>query len=485
MRKRNAFSLVLGAALLTVLNGAPRSSVADPVDASLVASNTAFALSMFDQMAARQPAANIFFSPYSISTCLGMLYAGARGNTASQMAEALDFSTNQAAVGPEFGALQADLNAQGTNGIDLSVANGLWAQANYPFLMPFLANASTNYDASVQSVNFITNSPQICAQINEWVAEKTDGMIANLLPPGTLNATVRLVLVDAIYFKGGWASIFNTNATTTAPFFNAAGQIVYVPMMEQTGGFQYYEDSLLQAVEFPYTNTSVAMLVLLPETDGPVSLTPTELSMVLGGLAPQFVDLKLPKFKLNVTTDLVPLLKNLGMSDAFSPGAADFSGIDGATDLFVAKAVHEAVVEVDETGTTAAGATGIIGASGAVVKSIPFQADHPFVFLIRDTSSGSILFMGLVDDPTVGGAAGAPPSAPLIQTSGGSFGLKNHQFGFNVVSTNATLVVEACTNIAGGAWTPLQTLTLTNGSAYFSEPMPTNSASRFYRVKTQ
>jgi serpin B len=451
-----------------------------------VSSNTAFALNLFGQLAAQQPTANIFFSPYSISTCLGMLYAGARGDTASQMAEALDFSTNQAVVGPEFGALQAYLNAQqSTNGADLSVANGLWAQASFPFLPSFLANVSTNYGASVQSVNFVTNAPQIRDQINEWVADKTEDMIPNLLSQGSLNAATRLVLVDAIYFKGGWTSIFNTNDTMTAPFFGAAGQIGYVPMMEQIDGFRYYEDSSLQAVELPYTNSSVTMVVLLPKTDAPGSLSPTELSVALAGLAPKWVDVKLPKFKLDVTTDLVPILEDLGMVDAFLPGTADFSGIDGAKDLAIAKAVHEAVVEVDETGTTAAGATAIIIATGGIAMPIPFQADHPFVFLIRDTNSGSILFMGLVANPTVAGLTMASPSTPLIQTSDGNFGYRNHQFGFNVVSTNATLVVEACTNIAVGAWTPIQTLAVTNGSAHFSEPIQANSPRRFYRVRTQ
>jgi serpin B len=293
MRQRNAFSIVLGTGLLVFLNSAPRSASADTVYSSLVSSNTAFALNLFGQLAAQQPTANIFFSPYSISTCLGMLYAGARGDTASQMAEALDFSTNQAVVGPEFGALQAYLNAQqSTNGADLSVANGLWAQASFPFLPSFLANVSTNYGASVQSVNFVTNAPQIRDQINEWVADKTEDMIPNLLSQGSLNAATRLVLVDAIYFKGGWTSIFNTNDTMTAPFFGAAGQIGYVPMMEQIDGFRYYEDSSLQAVELPYTNSSVTMVVLLPKTTGALMMwLPVTL---MAGVLPLRVSTPLP-----------------------------------------------------------------------------------------------------------------------------------------------------------------------------------------------
>jgi serpin B len=485
MRKWNAFSLVLGTALLAVLYSAPRSVLADSSYTSLVAGNTDFALGLYGQLAA-VPTTNLFFSPYSISTCLGMVYAGAAGNTASQMAEALDFSTNQAGVGPEFGALQAELIAQqGSNGIILNVANGLWAQTNFPFLPAFLANATGNYDAMVQSVDFTTDAPEICDQINDWVSEETDGMIANLLSPRALNPDVRLLLVDAIYFNGGWRSIFNTNLTVNAPFYVAPGQFLYVPMMAQVEGVRYYADSFLQAVELPYTNSSVTLLVLLPKTNGPASLPPAELSAVIDGLAPSWVDVRLPKFKLDTTINLVPILKNMGMVDAFMPGVADFSGIDGGRDLSIGSAFHEAVVEVNETGTIAAAATAIGIVSTVVSLNPVFQADHPFIFLIRDTNSGSILFMGRVDDPTGGGAALAATPTPMIQTSDSSFGIRNQQFGFKVAGTNCLLVVEACTNLAGGAWMPIQGLMLTNGSAYFSEPLQSNRSTRFYRVRPQ
>jgi hypothetical protein len=172
------------------------------------------------------------------------------------------------------------------------------------------------------------------------------------------------------------------------------------------------------------------------------------------------------------------------MVDAFIPGVADFSGMDGGMDLSIASATHEAVVEVNEAGTVASGATVITVVPTVVTVNKPtlFQANHPFVFLIRDTNSASILFMGQVNNPTPGVAPGATTPLPLIQTSDGGFGIRNQQFGFNVAATNATLVVEACTNLAGGAWFPLQTLTLTNGSAHFSAPLSSNSRGCFYRV---
>ena len=197
------------------------------------------------------------------------------------------------------------------------------------------------------------------------------------------------------------------------------------------------------------------------------------------------MDVILPKFKLATTIDLVPILENMGMVDAFIPGVADFSGIDGGWDLSIGSATHEAVVDVNETGTVAAGATVITIITTAIVQPTLFQADHPFVFLIRDTNSASILFMGQVWNPALGSAPIATIPVPLIQTSDGSFGIRNHQFGFKVTSTNATLAVEACTNLLSGAWFPIRTLTLTNGSAYFSEPLPSNCPSRFYRVNPQ
>jgi serpin B len=478
-------SLVLGLVLLIGLSIAPSSTSAYSSYGPLVTGNTDFAVNLLGQLETSN-SPNIFFSPYSISACFGMVYAGARGQTALQMAEALSLSTNQTAVGSEFGALQAELSAQQTtNGIRLSAANGLWAQMNFPFLPAFLDNATNNYEASVQQVDFEADARQITDQVNEWVAGQTEGMISNLLQPGTLNAATRLALVDAIYFNGGWQSIFDTNLTQVAPFYVSPSQWVNAPMMEQVEGVRYYQDNHFQAVELPYLNSNLTMVVLLPKIPGPVALTSAELSAVLGGLTPSWVDVKLPKFKLDLTLNLAPLLEHLGMVDAFSPGAADFSGIDGATDLSIGSATHEAVVEVNETGTVAAGATVVTITTSVAFNPILFQADHPFVFLIRDTNSASILFLGQVGDPTAGSTPSAATTRPLIQTTAGSFGFRNHQFGFQVASTNVTLVVEACTNLARGAWLPLRTLTLTNGSAYFSDSLSPNSPSRFYRVHSQ
>ena len=482
MRTPNNSPFVLGTLLLAGLLNAPSNASADPVYAPLVAGNTDFALKLLDQLEAAKPA-NVFFSPYSISTCFGMVYAGARGSTALQMAAALNLGTNQTEVASEFGALQAELSAQpGGTGAALNVANGLWAQTNFPFLPAFLDSARANFDASVNQVDFMTEAPQITDQINRWVSDQTAGMIPNVLAPGTVNPTTRLALVDAIYFKGGWLNIFDTNATQIQPFYVAPNQFVYTPMMEQKEGVGYFEDNLLQAVELPYTASNLAMVVLLPKLNGPLALTPAELSAALDGLAPQWVDVRLPKFKLDLNLNLAPIMKSMGMVDAFEAGVADFSGIDGTRDLSIGSATHEAAVDVNETGTTAAGATVITIVSTVVFQPTEFTADHPFIFLIRDTNSASVLFLGYVGDPTSGAMRYSATAQPLIQVGAGSFGVRNHQFGFNIAGTNATLAVEACTNLARGGWFPVRTLTLTNGSAYFSEPVQSNSPTRFYRV---
>ena len=501
MRTLIRFSTVLSSLLLVGLTNAPHPASASPIYAPLAASNTVFALNLYSQLAATTTG-NIFFSPYSVSACLGMVYDGARGQTARQMAQALDFSTNQPQVGAEFGALLTELDAQqGLGGVDLTIANGLWAETNYPFLPAFLDNASNNFDASVQRVDFAADALSITDQINQWVADRTAGMITKLFTPGQLNAATVLALVDAIYFKAAWQSQFPTNATSVQPFYISPTHSVNVQLMCQSftnSPLGYYQDAQLQAVELPYNNSNLTMVLLLPRNVYGLpqleASLPQELPTVLQGLADFLtadakglqemgvavpIDVALPRFSMEMSANLIPPLRNLGMVDAFTT-AADFSGINGFGGLLINVITHKAVIEVDESGAVAAAATGV-----GIISAVPgqFRADHPFILLICDTNSDSILFMGRVVDPTDTG--GAPNlSHPLIQTTDADFGIEGGRFGFNVAATNATLLVEACTNLSAPAWFPVKTLTLSNGASFFSEPLASNAPSRFYRVRS-
>jgi serpin B len=479
---------VVGTFLLAVLLGwTDNTAAASPGTTPLVSSNTAFALGLYGQLGTVN-AGNLFFSPYNISTCLGMTYAGARGDTETQMAQALHFSTNQAEVGPAFGVLQAQIeDLQKQTGIELTIANGLWAQKDFPFLADFLANATNNYQAILNQADFVTQFESVRGTINQWVADQTQGQIVNLLAPGTVRNSTRLVLVNAIYFKSAWASNFDTNATIVQPFHASSSQTVNASLMHQTEFVGYYENASFQAVELPYAGTNVAMVVLLPKdptglSQLEASLTPQELAQVSGNLVDKLVDVFLPRFKFEMTVDLIPELKNMGMTNAFIPGSADFSGMDGTTDLSINTVVHKALVDVNENGTVAAAATGV----GVISTGIPivpvFRADHPFIFMIRDTRSGSILFLGRVVDPTDGSEAATVSN---IRFTPASFGVRTNQFGFNITGTsNIVVVVEACANLANPIWSAVSTNTLTGGSASFSDPQWTNCPIRLYRVRS-
>lgn len=375
----------------------------------LAQGNETFAFDLYAKL--KETEGNLFFSPYSISECLGMVYAGASGTTADQMARVLHFTTSQEQVASAFGDLQQQLRAiEQKKGIQLDIANGLWAQEEHPFLPTFLAVARTAYKAEVAQVNFRAAPELVRSQVNSWVAGKTRDKIKNLLSPGTIDATTRLLLVNAIYFKGEWTRQFKESETADAPFTVSSGQRVQARMMHLTAHFNYADLKPLQLLELPYAEGDLAMVVLLPKsTDGlktlETSLSSQTLNACLGRAHSREVTVFLPKFKLIGQFTLAQTLAAMGMPEAFSP-AADFSQMDGARDLVISAVVHKAFVDVNEQGTEAAAATGAAIRMLAVrPQPVPtFRADHPFIFLIRDTRSGSILFLGRVADPTSSGA---------------------------------------------------------------------------------
>lgn len=370
---------------------------------TVVQGNTEFALDLYQKL--RTVEGNLFFSPYSISTALAMTYAGARGNTRVQMAQALHFPLVQEQLHPAFASLEAKLGDIGRKGhIQLRVANALWPQKGYALLEEFLALTKQHYGVLITTVDYGDAETARC-KINDWVEEKTENKIQDIIPPGILDALTRLVLVNAIYFKGSWASRFDQHLTSDAPFWVTPDEQVQVPMMRQVHEFGYGEGDGLQVLELSYAGDDLSMVVLLPrERDGLAkleeSLTAENLDTWTRELWSSEVQAFLPRFEITFPFKLNNTLKSMGMVDAF--GNADFSGMDGTKLLYIAAVLHKAFVAVNEEGTEAAAATAVVGAARGLPLSPPtFRADHPFVFLIRENSTGSILFLGRVVNPVL------------------------------------------------------------------------------------
>jgi serpin B len=391
--------------LLAALLASPMKTLATDGTADLTAGNTAFALDLYAQL--KSGDGNLFFSPYSISTCLAMTYAGARGDTEAQMARTLHFGADQARFHSGFGELQKQLNTvQQKQEVQLNIANGLWAQKEYPFLDAFLKTATQTYDAKLNQADFRTRAEAARKEINDWVSDRTKAKITDLIAPGSLDAATRLMLVNAIYFKGKWLHEFKKVRTTDQPFFVTLEQKVQTKMMNGSAKYKYAETETLQLLELPYMGGDLSMLVLLPKQKGGLpplenSLNQKQLNDWLARGSIREVDVFLPKFKLTQEFALAPTLEAMGMTDAFS-SSADFSGMDGRRDLYISAVIHKAYVDVNEEGTEAAAATGLTLRALAMQRPEPtpvFRADHPFLFLIRDTRSGSILFLGRVTNP--------------------------------------------------------------------------------------
>ena len=371
----------------------------------VVAGNNAFAVALYGQL--RNQSGNLFFSPESISTALAMAYAGARGDTASQMAKTLHFTLPLDQLNPAMGALLGDLNTTHQN-YQLNVANALWAQQGYSFLDSFLNVLKTDYGAGLNQVNFKGATEAARLTINQWVEKKTQDKIKDLLQPGALRPDTRLVLTNAIYFKGDWETQFDKAQTKNEVFFLSPTQTLTTPLMHREGGFSYFNGGTFQALEIPYKSKELSIIIFLPKDRGGLSeleqsLTASNLQQWLHQLGPvPKVIVTLPKFKSTQKFELGATLRAMGMPAAFG-GSADFSGMTGKRDFAISEVIHKAYIDVNEEGTEAAAATSVTMRTMAMrpVEQAPpvFRADHPFVFLIRDNRSDSILFMGRMANP--------------------------------------------------------------------------------------
>lgn len=376
-------------------------------DQALVKDNTQFAIDLYQQAAKGE--GNLFFSPQSISTALALTCAGARGETAVEMAATMCFTLPQDWLHPAMKRQAATLQ-KSEAGIELHIANRLWGQQGKSFLPAFLDLAKQNYAGGFETVDF--NSESAVKTINDWVAKQTRDKIRDLFKPSDLNPTPALVITNAIYFKGKWQEQFNAGATSNEDFHLTVKKKITVPMMHKKHDFSVFESLQLQVLELPYRGSEFSMLVVLPNAvDGLAAveqtLSPATLDEWVKGMGVREVEVTLPKFNMSMRMALGDTLKAMGMPLAFSPDGADFSGMDGKKDLYIARVIHQAFVEVNEEGTEAAAATGVTMAPTAVRADPPvvFKADHPFLFLIRHNPTGAVLFMGRVFNP------GADPAA--------------------------------------------------------------------------
>ena len=376
----------------------------------LVEGNTQFALDLYDRLRTQEDG-NLFCSPHSISTALAMTWAGARTETADEMARTLHFDAPQNRVAAAFDELARSLEDQGADdepaNIELAIANRLWGQQGEPFLDPFLDTIRTNYGGGLETVDFLADLEKTRRTINDWVAEQTRDRIRDLLRQGDLSPGMLLVLTNAIYFKGDWLTQFDPQKTHDGRFFINDGKVVEVPMMSLKSDFGLLESDDLQVLEMPYDGEQLSMVILLPRArDGLAALEETlsaeMLATWLKELTVRETQVKLPRFKVTSRFDLGQTLKQMGMPLAFTPGRADFSGMNGRRDLFIGKVIHQAWVQVDEQGTEAAAATAVGMMTTSIQRPPLFNANHPFLFLIRDRETGSILFLGRVVDPLAG-----------------------------------------------------------------------------------
>jgi serpin B len=415
------FSFLIALSILLSACGAPSASMAKsnmpritspkvPTDDSqtLVDGNNAFALDIYQTL--RTQNGNLILSPFSISLALAMTYAGARGETESQMADTLHFDLPQGKLHPAFNALDQDLASRGESNSDenkplqLHIANAVWAEQTYPFLQEFLDLIASSYGAGIRLADFINQFESIRTEINDWVYDQTQKKIKDLLPDGVLNADTRMVLVNAIYFKADWLSQFDANNTYAAPFHLLDGTEVTVKRMNQGLFVPIYDGDGYQAVELPYAGETAALDIILPEEGHferiEASLNSDFFNETINGMQPTSVMLSLPKFTFESESNLTDTLTSMGMLDAFDQNKANFSGMTAQNDLFISDVIHKAFVAVDEEGTEAAAATAVImEAASAPMFEVTLTIDRPFIFLIRDIPSGQILFIGRVLNP--------------------------------------------------------------------------------------
>jgi serpin B len=377
----------------------------------LAAGNNTFAFDLYQRL--RGGKGNLFFSPYSISTALAMTYAGARGQTAREMADTLHFDLPPDELHPAFNALGMELASRGKQATGrrgkpfrLHIANAMWARTGHVFLPSFLDLLSQQYGAGVRLLDFARDPGACRITINDWVSQETDGKITELVPRDVLDSYTAFVLTNAIYFDAAWLRPFSHESTSPQPFHLLDGGQVSAEMMHKTAEFAYTEGEDFQALDLPYSGDELAMLILLPARgqfkEFEASCDAARVGPIIARLGQRRVVVTLPRFTFECSFSLKQTLSEMGMPTAFEWPGADFSGMDGRRLIYLWAVLHKALVRVDEEGTEAAAATAVVGrmgGAGPAARPVEFTADRPFVFLIHDRASGEILLLGRVLDP--------------------------------------------------------------------------------------
>ncbi|XP_064639045.1 leukocyte elastase inhibitor-like [Lineus longissimus] len=373
-------------------------------DSTLVYANSQFALDIFSQLIGGSPNDNIFLSPVSISIALAMTYLGARGNTATEMELVARFKGVEN-LQEKFAKLDSVLNA-GEKNYTLNTGNQLFGRKGYKFLDEFLGAVLKHHKGELRQLDFAADAEGSRKIINDWVAEKTADKIKDLIPGGAINSLTALVLVNAIYFKGNWARKFEKEKTIKEQFFVAENDVRGVDMMNQKAKFPsgYDRDSGTQVLELPYINKELSMFIFLPQERNGLAklqsiLTLDFINKITSNMHEVETIVHLPRFKFEYKFNLHEILQAMGMKDLFSEGKADLSGMDGTNLLFISAAFHKAFIEVNEEGTEAAAATAMIAMMRCIPRINMFKVDHPFLFMIRENKTKSILFLGKMVDP--------------------------------------------------------------------------------------
>ncbi len=375
-----------------------------PIATNVVEANNRFAFELYSKY--KDNEGNIFFSPYSISTALAMTYEGARGKTAEEMQNVLHLSDNKEKIHSDFVVLNKELN-KANKSYNLSVANALWAQKDYKFLEEYFKIIERYYGGKVTNLDFIEETEKSRQIINNWIENKTNNKIKNLIPEGVLDDMTRLVLTNAVYFKANWSIQFDAKDTYDQKFKLGSNKTTTAKMMHKTAYFNYGETNEIQILEMDYLGNDLSMVVILPKEGHDIgdigrTISAEKFNKWKSNMKYEMVAVAFPKFKYETKYFMRKTLSDMGMSTAFSENA-DFSGMTGEKNLFISEVIHQTFVEVAEYGTEAAAATAVVvkatAAPGKIEQPKVFNADHPFIFIIQDKKTGNILFLGMVNNP--------------------------------------------------------------------------------------